>query len=255
MPSLRDLQLGLLDYLRTGRPEPVAAAVRPAGLAPERRLQIHRNNVLGSLRQALTDCFPAILALVGDEFFAYLAYDYAVHHPPAEANLNRYGAGFPDFLGNHARLAELPYLRDVAALEWARQEAYHAADRPSAVLGRLAATDADRFGELVFLLHPSVRLLRSVYPALRIWEVNQPGHEGDQAVNLDEGPSRTLVARLEAGIVCVALSAGEFLLLSEIAAGRPFQAASDAALAAQPRFQLAESLQRWIGLGVIVDFS
>lgn len=88
-------------------------------------LRIHRNTVIGALVNALRLSYPSVLALVGDGFFEQVAADFARRHPPTAACLNGYGESFSAFVSDHA--PSLPYLSDVALLDWAMQRALCAA--------------------------------------------------------------------------------------------------------------------------------
>ena len=98
------------------------------GSGPARRFAVYRNNVYASLIDALAGRFPATVKLVGDEFFRAMAREYVEKTPPRSAVLLRYGGDFPDFIGAFPPAAAVPYLADVARLEWVWHEAYHAAD-------------------------------------------------------------------------------------------------------------------------------
>ena len=61
----RDFAAALLD---PALPCPAGLCV-PAGADLARRFDVHRNNVVASLVEALADSFPVVLALVGEDFF------------------------------------------------------------------------------------------------------------------------------------------------------------------------------------------
>ena len=90
-----------------------------------------------------------------------------------------YGDDFPDFIA--ARICEvqeepsLDYLPDVARLENAWVEAYHAEDALVATIGEIVALSADQLPETRIGFHPAVRLLRLATPAASIWS----SHQGD----------------------------------------------------------------------------
>src|SRR4051812_29625274 len=92
------------------------------------RLNIYRNTYKMALTNALRLCYPAVHRLVGEEFFAAVAQDFIAASPPCSASLDEYGAAFPDFLARIPSAAALPYLADVARLDWAVHRALHAAD-------------------------------------------------------------------------------------------------------------------------------
>ena len=59
--------------------------------------------------------------------------------PSTSGDLNVYGDAFGEFLAGYPPAADLPYLPDVARLEWAVDEAGRAADRDGSPEGVLAA--------------------------------------------------------------------------------------------------------------------
>lgn len=220
----------------------IAARVCGDGVEPAQRIAIHRNNTLLSLTQALVDDYPVVHRLVGAEFFAYAAGRYIRRHPPTTGGLHDFGAGFAELLAVLPEAAGLPYLPDVARLERAWQEAYHAADAEPRSAVTLAAMPADRWGELMFQLHPSARLIASPWPVLPIWQVNQPDWGGDDRIDMAAGSSRTLVIRRDLQVELEALSAGTFAWLVALRRGEPLAAATAAGFTADPHFDLAASL-------------
>ncbi len=154
-----------------------AEAAVPTGLArkaegaPSRRFGVYRNNVYAGLIDILAGRFPVVARLVGEEFFRAMARDYVEHEPPSSAVLLRYGAGFADFIAGFPPAATVPYLADMAALEWLRHSAYHAADAVPLPLQALASA-ADHAADAVLALHPSLGVVRSSYPIVSIYELN-----------------------------------------------------------------------------------
>src|SRR5207237_10685968 len=128
VPPLADRQRAfseaLLDRDRPVPPGPVG----PDGEPSPRRFGVYRNNVVASLAAALKDTFPAICRIVGEEFFGAMARSYVLQAPPASPILLDYGDSFPDFIAGFEPAATLPYLADVARIERAWNEAYHAAE-------------------------------------------------------------------------------------------------------------------------------
>lgn len=140
----------------------------PAAVAANGRFNVYRNNFLITLRNALRATFPAVERLVGEAFFAALANAYAECHPPRSPIMTQYGDAVPEFLARFSALADHPYLPDVARIEYARVQAYHAADAVGFVLDCEAAATAalDRPARL----HPSACIVASTFPAHSIWQ-------------------------------------------------------------------------------------
>lgn len=217
-------------------------------------LQIYHNNVFISLTEALSHIYPVVERLVGEKFFAYAAHEYIGQYPSRSGNLHDFGAHLPKFLGVFPPAASLSYLPDVAGLEWVRHQAFHAAEHPPLALKRLAEVPPERYPDIRFVLHPSVRLVSSVFPILRIWEVNQPDHQGQQTVHLDSGGGRWLVIRRNLEVEMRSLSAGEFTLLGALEGGTPFAVACEAALDVEQELNVTACLQEHVLSHTVVDF-
>lgn len=254
MPALPELQRAFAAGVLADSTAMVRH-IRDGRFPAARHLQVYRNNVFENLAGALRAVYPVVERLVGTGFFGYAADGYIRRHPPASGNLHDFGDSFAGFLADFEPARELVYLPDVARLEWAWHRAFHAADHASLAIERLAAVPPEQYGKLCFKLHPSVQRIASDYPILRIWQVNQPAYTGDMAVNLADGGIQLLVVRRELEVVIEPLSAGDDALLRACAAGRHFEDASTAALAAQPDYDLAAALRRYVASTVIIDFS
>ncbi len=229
--------------------------VRAGRFPAERHLQVYRNNVFESLAGALQAVYPAVERLVGTGFFAYAADGYIRAHPPASGNLHDFGERFAGFLAGFAPAQHLPYLPDVACLEWAWHRAFHAADGSPLALAALATVAPEHYGELRFRLHPSAQLLASDYPIRRIWQVNQPDHAGDATVELADGGVRLLVVRRGLDVTVESLGAGDDALLRAFAGGQNLEQAGAAALAAEPGYDLPAALQSHVARATLADFS
>jgi Uncharacterized protein conserved in bacteria len=157
--------------LAPDRPVPDATCAPgggPAGL----RFDVYRNNVTVSLSDALAEGFPVIVKLVGERFFAAMAREFVRSHPPRSPLMAFYGAEFADWLRDFPPVAALPYLSEVARIEYARREAYHAKDVAPLDPQSLGALSPDALGALHFVPHPAVRMVRTLHPALSIWARN-----------------------------------------------------------------------------------
>jgi hypothetical protein len=253
MPALPELQRGFAAAIFGEGDAPFVDHVRDGRFPGARLVQIYRNNTFASLTAALEAVYPVVVRLVGDGFFRYAADTYIHAHPSTSGNLHDFGGRFGAFLATFPAAASLPYLPDVARLEWAYHRVFHAADHPPLALAQLAAVPPAQHGQLVFGLHPATRLLESDYPVLRIWQANQPG-AADEHVDLDTGGDRLLVFRRALDIEFKRLSAGELRLLRAFSVERRFAEASTAALEAEAQLDLGEILRQHVALGTVASF-
>jgi len=258
MPSLHELQRAFSAGAVFSDAAAVASlGIVAGGLRPEARMAIYRANVLGNYRRALAATYPVIKRLVGAPFFDAASDTFVRGYPSTRGDINRYGADFSDFLGTYPPARDLRYLPDVARLEWAIDQANIARDAASFDLGALASVPPELHAELRFSLHPSARLIASIFPILHIWQANQPGHDADERIDLDEGGDALLVVRRPAGVGGIAIeriSRAEQLLLALLARGRPLGEAAESCAKMSPAFDLAAALQRHVASHTIVAF-
>jgi hypothetical protein len=154
----------------------------------------------------------------------------------------------------HPPVLELPYLADVARLEWLVDVSFYAAEHASLDVARLAEVPEDAYGALGFTLHPACRLLGSHYPVSRIWRVNQADWAGDASVDLAQGPDTLLVRRDRYAVLVQPLQRGEFAMLNLLAAGRSFAHAYEWAAGIQADFDVMAFLRSHISAGTLVHF-
>ena len=230
-------------------PERIA---RKAGGVPSRRFAVYRNNVYAGLIDVLAGRFPIVARLVGEEFFRAMARIYVEREPPASAVLIRYGASFPNFIADFPPAASVPYLADIAALEWARASAYHAADAVPLALAELASA-ADRAADTVLILHPSLSIVRSAYPIVSIYELNAEG--GDVPPTRLEGAEDAFIVRPGLEVEIRRLPEGGARFILALKEGRTIGDAVAAALNEAPRFDLAANLAGLMASGAIVGLA
>jgi Putative DNA-binding domain len=222
------------------------------GIDAGSRLAIYRNHMHESLGAALAAVFPVVLRLVGEPFFRQAARLYVTTHPLRAGSLLNFGDTFPQFLGGWAPAAALPYLADVAALEWAYHRAYHAAEYAPLDFALLAEVPAERHAQLRLRLQPSARWLASRWPVLALWLANQPDAAPDalDRVRLDAGGDELIVVQRDLEIEFRRLSRGEGRWLRRLAADATFAEALADALDVDPDFDLGATLARHASQGL-----
>jgi hypothetical protein len=228
MPSLLELQREFGDEL--------LGAGGAAGMA------VYRGNAFGNWRGALAGACPVVRRIVGEAFFQALARDYARARPSRSGDLNEYGDAFAQFLGSYAGTRDLPYLPDVARLEWLAHRAYFAADP--------ARFDLSRPTEV--RLAPACGLLESDWPVASIWEAHQEGGR-PELVDLGAGPERALVHRPDWRVQVTSLRRGDFRFIERLQAGETLGAALEAAVSEDPAFVPQLALAAWVQAGVFTQ--
>lgn len=246
--DLAGLQAAFAGAVTGGDEDAVEGHLAGDPALARRRLAIYREAIDANRRRALRSTFPVVARLVGDAFFDEAARGLADSAPPACADLNRYGEGFPAFLSTYPHAEPMPWLADVARLEWAWHEALSAADVPGIDFAALAAVPAEAQPALRFTLHPSVRVVRSAWPVLAIWEANQP--ERDGTPDRDEGADDVLVWREEQRVRLALLAPGDAAFVASLARGLPIGEA-----AGSGGWDFAPMLGRLAAQGLLAGFA
>ncbi|ATU94310.1 DNA-binding domain-containing protein [Phyllobacterium zundukense] len=212
----------------------------PNGKAAARRYNVYRNNVTVSLIEALAATFPATRRITGEDFFRALARSHIRASPPTSPLLFEYGRDFPAFIERYEYAQSLPWLADVARIERAWLDAYHAADVPPLLPQDLASIRPERLGEIVLVPHPATRIVFSPYPAVSIFAANRSS--GPVGPIEATGPEAALVTRPALEVTVQILPPGGFTFLDHLIKGETFGEAVAAATAASAEFNLSANI-------------
>jgi len=250
MPSLFDVQNAFIDALNDpDRPVPNAVG-QTAGQPSKRRFDVYRNNVAVGMIEAFRATFPAVERLVGSDFFSGAAKVYLQQEPPRSPLLFRYGSSFGDFLEKFPPAASVPYLGDVARLEWARLDAYHAADRQPLSIDVLGSVPEAEVGQVTFELHPSLALIKSSWPVVSLWAASTDrGSSDDVDMKRSE---QAIVIRPSLDVDTRLLPAGGFNFMNALKEGAALERAAKRALAMSQQFDLATHLRGLFEVGAVI---
>jgi Putative DNA-binding domain len=227
--------------------------VSPSGEFSPKRFAVYRNNVVSGLIEALRDAFPVAHRIVGTEFFDAMARVYVAHDPPRSPVLLEYGSRFADFVEDFEPCGTLPYLSDVCRIERAWLEAYHAQEAFPIDPRQLEAISPTEIPGLRLMLHPSVRLLRSRFPALTIWKTNLES-ESPVPIPLDCKGEDILIARPSAVVEIRGLYRGGMDFVQALATQASILRAAEIALSSDPEFSLSNALGGLIGSSLVVNY-
>ena len=225
-PSLLEIQRALRACLVAHDDGGISTHVAGAGIGAGERLGIYRNTFVSVLTTALRLSYPAVHRLVGADFFEGTAYSFIERHPPKAACLDDYGVEFPTFLWGFAPVSPLPYLPDVARLEWAVGRALHAADAEPLDARRLATLGDAEQARVIFVPHPSLAFVQVRHPADGIWRaVLEEDDAALSAIDPAASPAWLLVQRLPQGVEVRRMGEPAWRFTAALCAGRPLAAA------------------------------
>jgi hypothetical protein len=228
--------------------ETPAGVIGPNGKGAIKRYNVYRNNVTVSLIDALAGIYPAVQRLTGSEFFRAMARFHLRATPPTSPLLFEYGRDFPAFIEQYDYAQSVPWLADIARLERAWLDAYHAADVQPLATDALASVPPERLAELVFTAHPATGIVRSDYPALTIFAANRS--DGPVGPIETAEPEDALITRPDMEVVVRHLPPGGAEFLISLISGDPLGVAAVKAVDACPSFDIAASVAGMIEAGV-----
>jgi len=215
-----------------------AGLTDPQGHPAGKRFDVYRNNVVASLTEGLETAFPVIRALLGEEFFRGMAGVYLRQHPPASPLMMFFGTEMPAFLEGFAPVQDLGYLPDVARLELALRHSYHATDAAPVDPAALQAMPPDRLMQVRLVLAPALRVVRSDWPIVTIWQMHQPGGGPSPQMRAEDA----LLTRPEFDPRVSLLPPGGSAFIAALQRGETFAAALGAAEAEFHNFDLSAVL-------------
>ena len=181
-----------------------------------KRLAIYQNNVMHSLIRALADTYPVIERLIGTDRFRLLATEYVNATPPVQANLNAYGKDFTAFISAHEALQALPFLKDVARLEWLYLQCFNGQASETLDVQVLQQLPEESLEHLLLTLDTNAYLMESDWPIQSIWHANLEDEVPE--LNLDElPPSRLIICRIQNQVQVIELTPDCYYFLEALA--------------------------------------
>jgi hypothetical protein len=223
------------------------AVAGPNGKAAGKRYNVYRNNVTVSLINALAAVFPATQRITGVDFFRAMARFHVRATPPTSRLLFEYGHDFPDFIERYEYARAMPWLADVARVERAWLDAYHAADAEPLAPQTLASIPQERLADTVFTAHPATQIVRSRFPAVTIFAANRSVAPVGRIEAAE--PEDALVTRPALEVVLRQLPVGGAVFLTRLISGEPLGAAVSAAIADNAAFDLSANIAGMLEAG------
>lgn len=222
---LNELQAAFLSAVREAKSDEVLKAYvkSSSNLSWQQRIAIYRDSFKGNLIACLKAAYPVCLRLVGEEYFSALAVRYIAIYEHRQFSLADYGDQFADFLAYFEPVQHvLPYLSEVARLEWAYHLALDSEEYDGLDCHALSQLSETEHMRLIFMLPPASTLLYSDFPIYTIWEMNQPESTVQSEIRLASEPQRLFVFRYDWHIYIERLSIHEFEMLTQIQQGLCF---------------------------------
>ncbi|MEO1044448.1 MAG: putative DNA-binding domain-containing protein [Pseudomonadota bacterium] len=124
-------------------------------------LKAHANTISHARLVALEDTYPKTRERLGDDAFNQVSRAFVERDDVVARPLNHIGEGFGDYIGDHGSDAASA---DLARIEWAWLQSYHAAEAEYLTMQDIAALDEQSLLDLPLHFHPTVQHVRLSAP-------------------------------------------------------------------------------------------
>ena len=257
MTALDTVQGDFQQYLLQGTQAIEAHVVGSARVPVATRLGIYGGAYRSRLGEALQANYPALAALLGEDF-QQLALRYIGAHDSPFWSIRYYGHELPAFLANHPDYAAVPLLGELARWEWTMAGVFDAADAPLLTHAELTRFAPQQWAQLRFTVHPSVARLELAWNVPQLWKALS--EEGERPeMTLGAAPAEWLLWRENLTSYFRSLGKAEASVLDAARNGWPFgelcTLLCDELGESEAPAQAAALLRGWITAGLIIKTS
>ncbi len=173
MTDLATLQQSFQHYLRHQDGAGILTEiVNDAALSAQQRLAVYHEGYYLRLIEILENDFVVLARLLGEESFSQMARAYIHDFPSQYRNIQYVGCRLSEFLARSPVYHEHSLWRELATFEWALEEARIGEQATSVSIAQLAELAPDAWGELSFVLHPTLKVLRLHHNAVEYYQAS-----------------------------------------------------------------------------------
>ncbi|MBT7768317.1 MAG: DUF2063 domain-containing protein [Bdellovibrionales bacterium] len=171
--SLQNFQADFTQAIVAADEEPrLLKEIIPAGKLADgsAALAVHRDGYYARLTEALGETFEGCWYLLGDEDFFTLCREYIDTHRSTCYSLSDYGEEMPSFIASHPNYQDTPYLKDLARLDLAFMETFHAAPHIPLSINAITQLGIEQLEKSKIVFGPAINLLVLDYSVLTLWQ-------------------------------------------------------------------------------------
>ena|SRR3990167_2843633 len=259
MADLKQIQDSFQQYLLQSDAGVIAPQIVSTETLPAlERLSIYGNAYKARLLEALASNYPFMHTYLGDEEFYALAMAYIAKQPSSYRSIRWYGDTFPEFTRQSELSQSLPYIGEIAELDWMMTLVFDAKDADIVTLEQMALISPDVWADMRFVFHSSVHRLQFGWNIVEFWQ-STLSEEGGVSLAEYSSPVPWLFWRLDLTSHFISIPNDEAWALDAAMGGLNFSDICEGlcqfmnedcvAIAA------ASMLKKWIASGLISEIS
>jgi hypothetical protein len=253
-PSLAEQQRAMAARI-LGHEEGALEAwlVVPEGVDIATRLAVYTQGYPARIAESLREAFPATAHILGDGSFASLTERYLAQVPAAQRNLNYVGSALPELLKSDPLADELPFLPDLARLEWAVTQCFHGDPADPLDTSQCATWSMDDWASARIGFQPHMDLVCSAWPLSDLREARHTDRP-DIDVDLVDRSDHVLVYRDGFEVVEESVDETEATAIQQLRAGGDLGEVTASLAAAGVRAETVNTLfGRWVSVGLVAS--
>ncbi|MGZ3621094.1 MAG: HvfC/BufC family peptide modification chaperone, partial [Candidatus Binataceae bacterium] len=128
-------------------------------LSAAERLEIYANAYFYRILDCLKEDFPATLATLGADNFHNLVTGYLIEYPPTEPSIAYAGRYMSEFLRHHPLSERWPFIAELARLERALTEVFHAAEAEPLSAEAMRSVAPEDWPAIMMRTHPALAIV------------------------------------------------------------------------------------------------
>jgi hypothetical protein len=221
-------------------------------LSSEERVDIYANMYFYRILDVLKEDFPATLSMLGAERFHNLVTSYLIEYPPSHFSIAYAGNHLADFIGGHPVHEEFPFLADLARMERALIDVFHAPDAVSLDAEQMRAIAPADWPALKLTLNPANQTLELKWDVAAILGAVEQAKE---VVTPARGAISMLVWRSRNRVYYRPIDSAERDLLDVLAKATTFAEICELIAASaedDPAAAINQRLEVWLRDGLLV---
>jgi len=167
--DLRKLQVHFQDYLLEKKSSIKQEIVNTENVSVEDRLSIYHEGYFLRLQEALQADYKIFYALLGADEFNQLTRRFILSYPSSFRSIRWYGKRLASFMQEMDEYLSQPYLLEMVQFEWLLTESFDALDCVVITIDEMASIPFEKWSELQFIFHPSLRKMTSHWNIIPLW--------------------------------------------------------------------------------------
>jgi hypothetical protein len=216
----------------------------------KKRLGIYADAYRLRIIEALSNSYPILKALLGDDLFEQAARSYIDLYPSTYRNMRWVGDKMAEHL--QANFPQYPIAAEMASFEWGLSLAFDAEDASILSLQHLAVIAPENWADLRFKFHPSIQLFIFKWNVLRVWQALNAEETVPKVSQIDEP---CVVWRKDLNSHYRSLDLAEYAAIQQVIAGASFgelcEKLQENATEEAATMQAAQYLSGWLNEGIL----